>query len=102
PGERANSTMNFIMLDQPQTYSLDSLLHKRRQMVRRAAQDFHVKPLVDPAELKAHGHRVYLSFYERTRYHYKSDRQNKAVFDRWVDTLFSTPKTILLGGYGPD
>lgn len=100
-GPEANSTMNFIMLGQPQSYSLDSLLHKRRQMITRAGRDFRVAPLTSPAELKAHGHPIYLSFYERTGYKYKADRQSKAVFDRWVDTLFSCPKTILLGGYGP-
>lgn len=101
-GEPSNSTMNFIMLDEPQSYSLEGLLHKRRQLIKRAAQDFQIRPLVDPKELKEHGHRVYRSFYERTRYPYKSDRQDKAVFDQWIDTLFSTPKTILLGGYGPE
>lgn len=101
-GQAANSTMNFIVLRQPQAYTLEGLLHKRRQMITRAARDFRVAPLTDPAELKAQGHRVYLSFYERTRYGYKSDRRDKAVFDRWVDALFSCPKTILLGGFGPD
>src|SRR5947208_2448769 len=41
-GQRANSAMNFIMLDEPQAYSLEGLPHKRRQMIKRAAQDFHV------------------------------------------------------------
>jgi hypothetical protein len=102
PGARTNSTMNFVMADSPQGYSLDTLSHKRRQLIKRAARDFEVRPLRDPGELKRLGHKVYLSFYGRTRYPYKSDRQDKAVFDRWVDTLFSTPKPILLGGFGRD
>ena len=101
-GSPANSTMNFVMVDDPQNYSLEGLSHKRRQLIKRSAQDFEVRPVDNPKELKESGHPVYLSFFERTRYAYKSDRQTKVVFDRWVDTLFSTPKTILLGGYGPD
>jgi hypothetical protein len=101
-GQPANSTMNFLMLEDLAGYSLGSLTHKRRQLIKRAAQQFQVRPLRDPRELKAQGHGVYLSFYNRTRYPYKADRQDKAVFEQWVDTLFSSPKTILLGGYGPE
>ena len=96
----ANSTMNFIMLDDLQSYSLDSLNHKRRHMIKGAAHQFEVRPLRDPQELKDHGHKVYLSFYERTKYNYKSDRRSKVVFDQWVDALFSNPKSIVMGGYG--
>jgi len=98
---RANSKLNFIMLDDPQAYSLDGVKHRRRQLIRRAAQQFQVRPLGDPDELKEHGHRAYLSFYERTRYAYRTDRRKKAAFAEWIDTLFGCPKTILLGGYGP-
>jgi len=101
-GQTPNSTMNFLMLEDLPGYSLGGLTHKRRQLIKRAAQQFQVRPLVDPRELKQHGHRVYLSFYGRTRYPFKSDRQQKSVFEEWVDTLFSNPKAILLGGYGPD
>ena len=101
-GQRANSTMNFLMLDDLRGYSFGSLTHKRRNLIKRTALKFQVRLLKDPQELSEHGHKVYLSFYERTRYHYKSDRRDPAVFRNWVDTLFSSPKTILLGGYGPD
>lgn len=100
--EDANSSMNFLMLDEPQSYSLEGLNHRRRQLIKRAGQFFQVRPLTDPRELKEQGHKAYLSFYERTGYAYKSDRRDKSVFNEWVDTLFSTSKAILLGGYGPD
>jgi hypothetical protein len=98
----ANSTMNFIMLGDLQAYSLGGLTHKRRQLITRAAQDFEVRPLRDPDELKAQGHKVYLSFYQRTRYSYRQDRIGYRTFCQWIDTLFSSPKTILMGGYGPN
>lgn len=98
---QANSTMNFIMLDEPQGYSLGNLNHKRRQLIKRAAQQFEVRPLTDAGEVKRQGHHVYLSFFQRSGYRYKSDRQKKSVYDEWVDTLFSSPGSILLGGYGP-
>jgi len=101
-GEPANSTMNFIMLDELANYSLGTLTHKRRQLIKRAAQQFQIRPLQQSDELKEQGHKIYLSFYQRTRYPYKQDRTSYAVFARWVDTLYSSPKTILLGGYGPN
>lgn len=100
--QAANSTMNFIMLDNLAGYTLDGLLHKRRQLIKRAGRYFTVRPVTDPRELKEQGHRVYLSFLQRTGYPYKSDRKNKTVFGQWIDTLCSNPKTILMGGYGPD
>ncbi len=101
-GQQANSTMNFIMLDELHSYSLESLNHKRRQLIKRAAQQFQVRPLQNSMELKTQGHRVYLSFYHRTRYTYKQDRLRHDMFGDWIDTLFSSPKTILIGGYGPN
>lgn len=101
-GQQANSTMNFIMLEDLPGYSLESLTHKRRQLIKRAAQQFQVRPLQDSDKLKAQGHSVYLSFYQRTRYSYKQDRNSYSVFCKWIDTLFSSPETIMLGGYGPN
>jgi len=94
--------MNFVMLDDPGSYSLDGLIHKRRQLIKRAAQQFQVRPLTDPGELMDRGHRIYLSFHERSRDPYKSDRRREAVFRRWVDDNFQGGKNIVLGGYGQD
>lgn len=101
-GQPANSTMNFLMLDGLPEYSLNSLNHKRRSLIKKAAQQFAIRPLLETNEIKQHGHDIYLSFLQRTGYAYKSDRKNRAVFDQWVDTLFENKKAILLGGYGAD
>ena len=98
----ANSTMNFIMLDNLREYSPANLGRRRRQLIQQAARRFHVRPVRDLQEFKEHGFRAYRSFYERTGYSYKSDRMKPSPFHVWAETLFRHTKTILLGGYGPD
>jgi len=98
--QRANSTINFLIYDELDTYSLETLSHCRRRQIRRAAGHFQIRPITDVAELKAHGYAVYLSFYQRTRYAYKSERICRAGFDRWADVLGEFPEAIVLGAYG--
>ena len=101
-GERANSTMKFLMLDNLAAYSVASLGRRRRQLVNHAAQQFQVRPLRNLREFQEQGFRAYRSFYERTGYEFKSDRKNEATFHEWAEKVFRHPKVILLGGYGPD
>ena len=98
----ANSTMSFLVYDDPREYSIEKLGHNRRQKISRAAKSFRVRRIVEFDELREHGHRAYLSFFRRTNYGYKSDRASRAGFDRWVDTLARFPKAIVLGAYRPD
>jgi hypothetical protein len=103
PGEgRANSVMNFIVSDGLGEYSVADLGRRRRQLLRRAARQFQVKPLRDLREFKEQGFRAYRSFYDRTRYAYGTERKNEAAFHQWAETVFRHPQVILLGGYGPD
>ena len=97
--QRANSTLNFVMLDQLRTYSLENLGHRRRNLIRQASRHFHVRRVENLDELKNQGYLAYRSFYERTRYSYRTDRLIKEKFDAWAETLFCHPKAILLGGY---
>jgi hypothetical protein len=99
---RADSVLNFIMLDGLREYSVESLGRRRKQLVRQAAKIFEVRPLRDLDEFKERGYRAYRSFYERTGYAYGSDRKSEAKFHQWAETVFRHPKVILLGGYGPD
>ena len=96
----ANSTMNFLIYDEPRRYSLEALGHNRRRLIKHASGSFQIRLIRDLSEIKEQGHRVYLSFFDRTRYAYKSERVRKAGFDRWVETLGNFPKAIVLGGYG--
>jgi hypothetical protein len=101
-GEPSNSTLNFIVLDNLQSYSLGTLSHRRRHLITHAGQSFEVRPITASGELKQQGHRVYLSFFRRTKYSYKSERQQKVIFDQWADALFRHPAMLVLGGYGGD
>jgi hypothetical protein len=96
----ANSTINFRVFDQCEAYSLDTQKREFRRVVRLAAKIFEVKPIGKEGELEEHGPKIYLSFYDRTKYRYLSERIQLESFRKWVETLFACPKTIVLGGYG--
>jgi hypothetical protein len=98
PGAVANSRMNFLIFDNPRTYSLERLTQTCRRHVRRAMQTFSVRP-IDLDELIRDGHPVYLSFYERTKYGYKSERTEPRHFAAWAQSLFSFPKVQVLGAF---
>ncbi len=99
---RTDSALNFIMLDNAPDYSVESLGRRRKQLIRAAGQMFQVKPLRDLREFQRSGFNAYRSFYERTGYTHRADRKNEAAFQQWAKNVFSEPKVILLGGYGPD
>jgi hypothetical protein len=101
-GGRANSAMNFIMLENAGEYSVAELGRRRQQLIRQAARQFQVRPLRDLREFQEQGFRAYRSFYERTGYAYGTQRKSEAAFHRWAETVFRHPKVILLGGYGPN
>lgn len=98
-GETANSRLKLRMFDKPQEYVPASLDRKRRHLLEFAATEFTVRLITDVTEFKAQALPVFQSFYERTHYWYKAERRYPAGFDRWADTLFQTPKLIVLGGY---
>ena len=98
----ANSQINFLMLDGLRDYSLERLGRRRKQLLRSASQLFQVRPLRDLRDFQEQGFRVYRSFYDRTRYSHGDDRKEKQKFHAWAEKVFSNPKVILLGGYGPD
>jgi hypothetical protein len=69
PGpEIANSSMNFLMFDDLQKYSLDSLDYNRKRQIRLASKHFVIRPIQELKEFKDKGYPAYLSFYERTHY----------------------------------
>lgn len=101
-GTAANSQMNFLMLDGLRDYSVEQLGRRRKQLVRSASQIFQVRPLRDLREFQAQGFQAYRSFYNRTGYTHRADRKSETAFHQWAEKVFSHPKVILLGGYGPD
>lgn len=99
-GEKANSTMNFLMLDDVHAYSLGSIRHERRRLIKKAAGQFEVRPIRDAAELRTQGYEAYLSFFKRTGYSYRDDRVRAERFADWADTVLLFPKAGLWGGFG--
>jgi hypothetical protein len=99
PLETANSFLNMLIFEDTQAYSLQSLDWNRRKHVKLAGKEFVIRPMDDVGEFKQKAYPVYLSFYERTRYKYKSERRYKDRFSCWADSLFRTPKIVVLGAY---
>lgn len=97
--EKANSAISFRVFDDCSSYSLASQGREFRRMVRSATKVFNVRPIRSSEELGEMGHKIYLSFYQRTHYGYMSGRIQRAVFDRWIHSLFACSKTIVLGAF---
>lgn len=94
----ANSRMNFLVMDRLQDYSLDILPKKKRWFVRKAMKLSEVRP-IDCREFIQAGYPVYLSFYRRTRYGWRSDRTDRRNFERWAESLYRHPSVRILGCY---
>ena len=99
PESRGNSFLNLLIYKDTEKYSLDALDRRKRQQVRSAAAKFIIRPIENAEEFKQKAFPVYLSFFERTGYTYKSERRNHDSFSRWADTLFRFPKVAILGAY---
>lgn len=95
----ANSTMNFLVYENPADYALEKVGHQRRRQIRLAAKAIEIRPLVSLPELVEQGYPAYLSFYERTGYDYLSERRRRAGFEKWAGQVLGHPKTIVLGAY---
>jgi hypothetical protein len=95
----ANSTLNLIMCNDLNSYSLASLDRHERREIKRANEALTISIVEDVNHLKSQAYPVYLSFYERTGYQYKSDRRRKENFDKWVEALFAHPKVVVLAAH---
>lgn len=98
-GARSNSVMQFLIFRDAKAYDLAALKSARRWEVRRAAKMFSVRPVTDLTEFLSPAHRVFVSFYERTRYGYLTDRLAPSRFAAWAKTLLSAPGTSIYGAY---
>ena len=100
--EGSNSRMNFLFTDNSPDYSLAVLSHKRRNLIKCAARQFNVKRICNCHSLHEEAYNLYLSFFRRTGYQYKTDRVNKRAFLNWVESALQHPKSIVLGGFSPE
>jgi hypothetical protein len=99
PEEDANSSINFRVFDDCASYSLASQGREYRRLVRAGTKVFDVRPIRNAADLGEMAHKVYLSFYQRTQYGHMAGRVKRQVFDCWIESMFSCPKTIVIGAY---
>ena len=103
-GVAANSQMNFVLFEEPQSYSLGQLKrddrHKRK--IRKAEKIFSVRRITSAEELSSKGHSAYLSFFNRTKYSYRADRVQYGRFAAWAETLLSFPNALVLGAFDAD
>jgi hypothetical protein len=97
--ETANSFLNMLIFEDPGAYSLQSLTWQRRKQVKLAAKEFTIRRVDDEREFKEKAYPIYLSFYDRCQYKYYTERRSKEIFSRWADSLFRSPKVVVLGGY---
>jgi hypothetical protein len=96
----ANSTINFRVFEACSGYTVNSLKSDFRRLIKIAKRNFSVVPVENERELKEHGFKTYMSFYNRTKYGYLSKRTRPECFHQWIKTLLASSKTLLLGGYG--
>ena len=99
PRGESNSLLNLLLFEDAGAYSLDGLDYNRKRQVRLAAKRLIIRPIEDLGELVEQGHRVYVSFHDRTGYAYKAERRRREYFARWAESLFHNPKLLVLGGY---
>jgi hypothetical protein len=96
----ANSTINFRLFEECGAYTVNALKSDFRRLINIAKRNFSVVPVENERELEEHGYKLYISFYNRTKYSYLSERTRLECFHKWIQTLVANPKTVFLGGYG--
>jgi hypothetical protein len=99
---RANSRMHFFIYDDLQSYSLDALSNKRKKITMQGVDKFTLKEFKDVDQFVAVAYEVYLSFFSRTQYWYRSERTEKKFFEKWAATLFAQPKVVKVGAFCGD
>jgi hypothetical protein len=95
----ANSTINFRVFEECSAYTVNALKSDFRRLIKIAKRNFSVVPVENERELKEQGYKIYMSFYNRTKYSYLSERNRSEYFHKWIQTLLASRKTVFLGGY---
>lgn len=98
-GFNGNSFLNLLLFEDINAYCTATLSSRRRKQLKAAGQRFIIQPVCEVEEFKKSAYPIYLSFYERTNYGYKSERRQPQYFSRWADSLFRFPKNLILGAY---
>jgi hypothetical protein len=99
-GEPHNSYLNPIIFDDLRNYDAESLRKGARGCLKKALnENLTVRRLTDVEEFWEQGYPAYLSFFNRTRYHFDTSRREKAGFRRWAQRVFQFPEAVVLGAF---
>jgi hypothetical protein len=101
-GVASNTNMKLFLYDRLKEYSLDKMAAKQKWVVKKSMENFQAKRITDLNEFIATAFPLYQSFYDRTKYSYKKERSQTAIFAAWAKTLFEFPKIMITGAYHQD
>jgi hypothetical protein len=101
-GVDSNTSMKLFLYDELQKYSADQLATKQKWVVKKSLENFSAKRITDINEFVDTAFPIYESFYDRTKYSYKKERSQKAIFADWSKNLFAFPKIMITGAYHQD
>jgi len=95
----SNSYINFMVFDEINHYTINTVNSKRRQWINKGKRNFSIRQIDDLEDFINIGFKIYMSFYERTHYKWNAERRAYDGFVSWAQTLFDFPKVLLLGAY---
>lgn len=99
-GEPNNSYLNPIIFDDLRNYDPESLRKGARGCLKKALnENLAVRRMTDVEEFSEQGYPAYLSFFNRTRYHFDTSRREKAGFRRWARGVLQFPEAVVLGAF---
>ncbi len=99
PGCQGNSSLKFLMFQEPQAYDLQKLDGNRRRQVTSATRELHIAPVEDLAQFKNEGYQAYISFFNQTGYTFGAERRDRNFFENWAERIFKAPKLLILGAF---
>ena len=101
-GVTSNTYMKLFLYDQLKDYSPEKMATKQKWVIKKSMENFTAKRITELNEFIEAGFPIYQSFYDRTKYSYKKERAEKAIFAAWAKTLFDFPKIMITGAYHQD
>jgi hypothetical protein len=101
-GTPSNSFMNLFLYDQLQDYSIDKLGTKQRWIIKKGLENFTARRITDTNQFVEEAAGIYAAFYDRTRYFYKKERNDKQYFIAWANSIFQHSKIVVTGAYHQD
>lgn len=98
-GVPANSYINIIVFDNIHDYSIDGLKKEKRYKIKKGLKNLTIKRISDYQEFVDEGYKVYVSFFKRTQYEWKSDRVHYNGYLKWAKNVFRFPQIVIYGVY---